>query len=265
LHFAKTGINDEDTLETLSDQLDDVPTAAGNADAIWNEATSGHVATGTFGKLFGDICTAMSTLLARVGTFTGAGVNTILGCFRALLNKAASNPSDVGGTFDAATDSTEALRDNQQPAAQAAIVANNLDHLMKNAVGNNANMTTEVPDGTVLSNMMTKTGDTSDYDPSTDSLEGLADRLAAMPTAGSGSVETVITLTENGEAGGTAVADADVWVTSDEEGTVIVVGTLQSDSEGQVTVYLDPGTYYVFAQKDGWTGITGDELVVEEP
>ena len=45
----------------------------------------------------------------RLGAFTGTGVNTILGFFRALLSKAAATPSDVGGTFDPAADSTEAI------------------------------------------------------------------------------------------------------------------------------------------------------------
>lgn len=52
-----------------------------------------------------------TTILARLGSFTGSGVNTILGFLKALMSKAASTPSDVGGTFSAATDSTEALRD----------------------------------------------------------------------------------------------------------------------------------------------------------
>ena len=33
------------------------------------------------------------------------------GAFKALLSKAANVPSDIGGTFDAATDSTEAVRE----------------------------------------------------------------------------------------------------------------------------------------------------------
>jgi len=52
----------------------------------------------------------------------------------------------------------------------------NLDHLMKVAVANRADMTTEVVDDTVLANIMTKTdGDTSDYAIATDSLEAQAD------------------------------------------------------------------------------------------
>ena len=68
-------------------------------------------------------------------------------------------------------DATDAI----QTSASASLIAYNLDHLMKTAVASNADMTTEVTDGSVLSNIMTKTGDTSDYAYATDSLEGLAD------------------------------------------------------------------------------------------
>ena len=84
------------------------PTAASIADAVWDEASSGHTSSGSFG-----------------------------------------------------------LETN--------LVAHNLDHLMKTAVASNTDMTTEIPDGTVLSNLMTKTGDTSDYAFATDSLESLGE------------------------------------------------------------------------------------------
>jgi hypothetical protein len=60
--------------------------------------------------------TDLQTLLNRIGAWTGSGVNTILGAFKALLSKAASTPSDIGGTFDASTDSTEAIRDRGDAA-----------------------------------------------------------------------------------------------------------------------------------------------------
>ena len=60
-------------------------------------------------------------------------------------------------------------------ASDASIVTYNLDHLMKTAVASNTDMTTEVTDGSVLSNLMTKTGDTSDYAYATDSLEALGE------------------------------------------------------------------------------------------
>jgi hypothetical protein len=53
----------------------------------------------------------------------------------------------------------------------------NLDHLMKVAVASGSDMTTEVPDGTVLSNILTIAGDTSDYARTVHSLEQLAEVL----------------------------------------------------------------------------------------
>lgn len=55
----------------------------------------------------------VTTLLARLGAFTGTGWNTVLGFLRAMLRKdvGVTLPTDIGGTFDPATDSTEAIRD----------------------------------------------------------------------------------------------------------------------------------------------------------
>ncbi len=53
--------------------------------------------------------TSLASVIARIGAFTGTGVNTILGFFKALLSKTATLPSDIGGTFDPAADSVEAI------------------------------------------------------------------------------------------------------------------------------------------------------------
>jgi len=53
--------------------------------------------------------TDLDALIAVMGAITGSGDNTVLGLFKALLSKAAATPSDVGGTFDPAADSTEAV------------------------------------------------------------------------------------------------------------------------------------------------------------
>lgn len=54
-----------------------------------------------------------ATILARLGSWTGTGINTILGALRALMNKAIAAPTDItsGGTYDASTDSLEGIRD----------------------------------------------------------------------------------------------------------------------------------------------------------
>jgi len=60
----------------------------------------------------GYIDTEITTIVNRMGAFTGTGVNTVLGFLKALASKVASTPSDIGGTFDPATDSLEAIEDN---------------------------------------------------------------------------------------------------------------------------------------------------------
>ena len=57
-----------------------------------------------------------TTILNRLGAFTGSGINTILGFFQALLRSDATDPSDVGGTYAAATDSQQAIRDRGDAA-----------------------------------------------------------------------------------------------------------------------------------------------------
>ena len=95
----------------------------------------------------------MSTLLSRIGAFTGSGVNTVLGFLRAIASKAASTPSDIGGTFSAATDSTEAIRDAMQAgtgdASQATLVQvqGTVDAIAASISGAAINVVSRVADG----------------------------------------------------------------------------------------------------------------------
>ena len=91
------------------------------------------------------------------------------------------------GNFSSQTDAEEAIKDalsgDAQTGATAALVAVNLDHLMKTPVANNANMTTEVADGTVLSNIMTTGSDTSDFVVATDAMQSIRDAITANAAA----------------------------------------------------------------------------------
>jgi hypothetical protein len=80
-------------------------------DLIWDEDITAHTAGNSSGQALTDLLTNLSLALNRIGSFSASGVNTILGAFKALLSKTASTPSNIGGTFDPATDSVEALRD----------------------------------------------------------------------------------------------------------------------------------------------------------
>jgi len=48
----------------------------------------------------------------KLGGFTGTGTNTVLGFLSAMARKDIAAPSDIGGTFDPATDALEALADS---------------------------------------------------------------------------------------------------------------------------------------------------------
>jgi hypothetical protein len=71
----------------------------------------------------------------------------------------------------------------------------------------------------------------------------------ASTLRGPGADEGTVTVLDNLNH---PVADADVWVSTDEDGELVIAGTLQSNSEGKVTFWLDEGlTYYIWGQKDG--------------
>ena len=67
---------------------------------------------------------------------------------------------------------------------------------------------------------------------------------------GPGKTQVTYTLTD---AGATPIPNANVWVTTDVNGTNIVASSVTNDS-GEVVFYLDSGsTYYVWKQKAGYT------------
>jgi len=81
-----------------------------------------------------------TTILNRIGAFTGTGVNTLLGFFRALLSKDAATPSDVGGTFAPAADSTEAISEavatiDPDAITDAMLDEPTVDHQIAGSVG----------------------------------------------------------------------------------------------------------------------------------
>jgi hypothetical protein len=60
---------------------------------------------------------------------------------------------------------------------------------------------------------------------------------------------------------GQPLADADVWVTTDQAGLNIIASG-KSDQSGYVTFYLDPGTVYVWKQKSGYNFSNPEQKVV---
>lgn len=72
--------------------------------------------------------------------------------------------------------------------------------------------------------------------------------IEAVARAGAGSATAILTIKDTG---GAAIADCEVWITTDAAGTKFAAGTLETGADGKVSFWLDPGTYYRWAQKTG--------------
>ena len=102
-----------------------------------------------------------------------------------------ASPTNItAGTIETVTNLTNAptngdltatMKTSAQTAANAALVANNLDHFMKTPVSDITKLGdsggNEVPDSTVLSLMLCKGTDTDTYSHTTDSMEAVRDKL----------------------------------------------------------------------------------------
>jgi len=98
----------------------------------------------------------------------------------------------------------------------------------------------------------------------TDSLEALRNRGDAAWTtgegaAGAGAITWTYTLTDS--VSGDPIAGADVWATSDVDGSNVVASGV-TDVNGKVTFHLDAATYYIWRQLSGWNFVNPDEEVV---
>lgn len=80
-----------------------------------------------------------------------------------------------------------------------------------------------------------------------------------VDTGGTGAIAWTYTLTE--DDGTTPIADARVWVTTDEQGASVVAGPLYTDASGEVTFNLDAGTYYIHCKKSGYNFTVDTEVV----
>jgi hypothetical protein len=76
---------------------------------------------------------------------------------------------------------------------------------------------------------------------------------------GAGAIAFTYTLTSSVD--GTAIADADVWATSDAAGNTILASG-HTDSAGQVVFYLDAGNAYIWRQKSGYNFTNPDTEIV---
>ena len=80
--------------------------------------------------------------------------------------------------------------------------------------------------------------------------------VSTRVTGGAGALTRTIGLT----AGGNPLEGASLWLATDAAGANVVAGPLVTDSQGEPTVLLDAGSFYVWVQKDGFTSIIGQPV-----
>ena len=90
-----------------------------------------------------------------------------------------------------------------------------------------------------------------------DTLKTLSDQIDDLDPMGAGSVATVITIND----GTNPLDGVDVWASTDSGGTN-VVERRYTNASGQVTLYLDPGTYYIWKTLSGYNFTNPSTLVV---
>lgn len=96
---------------TIANQVDS-NTLTGGLDAAGVRSAVG-MASANLDTQLSTISGYITTVISRIGAFTGTGINTVLGFLRALSRKDASlTPSDMGGTYDNTTDSLEAAEES---------------------------------------------------------------------------------------------------------------------------------------------------------
>lgn len=95
----------------------------------------------------------------------------------------------------------------------------------------------------------------------TDSLEAIRNQgdAAWLTGLGVGAITWVYSVTD--AQTGYPLADCDVWATTDVDGNNVVASS-KTDNQGEVTFYLDAGTYYIWRQKAGYNFVNPDTEIV---
>ena len=80
-------------------------------------------------------------------------------------------------------------------------------------------------------------------------------------TIGAGAIEYIYHVKDYNNV---PLENVDVWVTSDIEGRNIIAGTFITDDYGDITLLLNPGSYYVWCQLPGYNFNNPDRIIVTE-
>jgi len=283
------------TVGTVTDLTNANPSAGDIADAVWDEASTGHVDAGKAGA---QLWTDVDAIKAKTDNLPAdpaddsdidaqlATIDAVVDAIKAKTDNLPADPADDSdidaqlATIDAVVDAIKAKTDNlpADPADDSDIDAQlaTIDAVVDAIKAKTDNLPADPADDSDIDAQL------ATIDAVVDAIKVVTDALTAADiadavwdeataghqaagtagkaltdgiTAGSGAITFVYTLTSSVDGAG--VADADVWVTGDVGGgNVLASGT--TDASGQVTFYLDAGTVYVWRQKSGWNFVNPD-------
>jgi hypothetical protein len=169
---------------------------------------TGQFANGTLGSVVFNSSILGATYDSGTDTLEGIR-NMTLSLGADAITSATLHVSVKGPTYDSSTDTLEQIRDaggltTAQVKAEcgSALIAYNLDHLMKVAVDDLANMGTggEVVDSTVMAALLSSVASADSFDFGTDSLEAISDQGVGAGTATSANQATIISKLDGGAA-----------------------------------------------------------------
>ncbi len=180
-----------------------------------------------------------------------------------VTNTVAANLTQMGGVAQSATDLKDFADAGYDPATNK-VQGVVLVDTATDVTNLHADAALEATSQSILTTIPAQLDSMSGaaFDTSTDSLEAIRNRGdAAWITGGTGSgaITYVYTLTDS--ATSQPIAQAKVYVSTSSSGTPVVASGF-TDNLGQVTFYLDAGTYYFFRQKAGWDFTNPDTEVV---
>ena len=231
-----TGVTDTEDFDTLTG-IHHCKIVTTEADAVWDEAMSGHLTAGTTGEKLNTVSTppAAATIADAVWDEAISGHLTA-GTTGAILNSA-SAPT-AGEVADAVWDEAAAGHTTAGTTGKALADAGAAGDPWNTAV---PGAYTAGKAGYILGTYLDQAVSTMNQSP------------------GAGAIEFTYTLTNADDA--TPIANADVWATSDLAGnTIIASGT--TDASGIVTFWLDAGTVYIWRAKSGWNFTNPDTETV---
>jgi hypothetical protein len=97
----------------LDTQLDALPTAAENADAVWDEARSGHTTSGSFGQgvasVQGNVTGSTASVTGAVGSVTGNVGGNVTGSVGSIAAGGIASTSFAAGAINAAALAADAI------------------------------------------------------------------------------------------------------------------------------------------------------------